>query len=268
MHRIRPWRHRILCLLPLQRDGHTFYSTSTSTASVSLAAGRPRPLMHLYSEARVRPGSQPPQISRVSTFLPRPSESEPAGRRPRFSTTARRHKKKRAPPLPPRPTLPDSEIHHSYLKGSGPGGQKINKTASAAQLTHIPTGIVVKCQATRSRSQNHTIAKRLLAEKVELLQKGDESRVSKVQERKSRKKRSAEKKRRRKYRSLEGGEEGATGRREDEEDMDDDDDDDDKKEEDQEKEIEAGDEDVVERQGQAALGKERESQSQKNSEKG
>jgi hypothetical protein len=27
--------------------------------------------------------------------------------------------------LPPRPSLPDSELHHVYLKGSGPGGQKI-----------------------------------------------------------------------------------------------------------------------------------------------
>ncbi|KIW71273.1 hypothetical protein PV04_03456 [Phialophora macrospora] len=104
--------------------------------------------------------------------------------------------------LPPRPTLPDAEIKETYVKGTGPGGQKINKTNSAAQLTHIPTGIVVKCQATRSKSQNYTIARRLLAEKVELLQKGDESRVVKVLERKSKKKRSADKKKRRKYRQL------------------------------------------------------------------
>src|ERR1700754_1528401 len=71
--------------------------------------------------------------------------------------------------LPPRPTLPDSEIKETYVKGTGPGGQKINKTNSAAQLTHVPTGIVVKCQATRSKGQNYAIARRLLAEKVELL---------------------------------------------------------------------------------------------------
>lgn len=110
--------------------------------------------------------------------------------------------------LPPRPTLPDSEIQHSYLKGSGPGGQKINKTNSAAQLTHIPTGIVVKSQATRSRSQNHTIAKRILAEKVELLHKGGESRAAKVVERKQKKKRSADKKKRRKYKRLAGEKDG------------------------------------------------------------
>src|ERR1700761_706996 len=104
--------------------------------------------------------------------------------------------------LPPRPTLSDSEIKETYVKGTGPGGQKINKTNSAAQLTHVPTGIVVKCQATRSKGQNYAIARRLLAEKVELLQKGDESRAAKVVERKSKKKRSADKKKRRKYRQL------------------------------------------------------------------
>src|SRR5271163_3520000 len=51
----------------------------------------------------------------------------------RSFTTSVAHLKK---PLPPRPVLPDSELHHAYLKGSGPGGQKINKTNSAVQLTH------------------------------------------------------------------------------------------------------------------------------------
>lgn len=118
-----------------------------------------------------------------------------------FSTSTHLHKK--APALPPRPTLPDATITHTYLKGSGPGGQKINKTNSAAQLTHLPTGIVVKSQATRSRSQNYTIARRILAEKVELLEKGDESRVMKRQERDRKKKASKSKKSRRKYRALE-----------------------------------------------------------------
>ena len=107
--------------------------------------------------------------------------------------------------LPPRPTLPDSELHHVYLKGSGPGGQKINKTNSAVQITHLPTGIVVKSQATRSRSQNHKIAKQILAEKIEHIEKGDQSRLAKKVERKSAKRRSKEKKARRKYRALEEG---------------------------------------------------------------
>jgi len=116
-----------------------------------------------------------------------------------FTTTVAAFKRA----LPPRPTLPDSELHHVYLKGSGPGGQKINKTNSAVQITHLPTGTVVKSQATRSRSQNHKIAKEILAEKIELLQKGDESRAAKKIEVKSKRKASATKKSKRKYKALE-----------------------------------------------------------------
>ena len=137
-------------------------------------------------------------------------------------STSRRDLYKAGNNLPPRPTLADPDIKVSYVKGSGPGGQKINKTSSAAQLTHIPTGIVVKCQATRSKSQNYTIARRLLAEKVELLQKGDDSRAAKVVERKSRKKKSADKKKRRKYRRLAGEKDGQEGEVDDEEVEDDD----------------------------------------------
>ena len=61
---------------------------------------------------------------------------------------------------------------------------------------------MVKSQATRSKSQNYTIARRILAEKVELLQKGDESRVVKQAEKAAKKKASADKKKRRKYKSL------------------------------------------------------------------
>ena len=113
--------------------------------------------------------------------------------------------------LPPRPTLADADIKETYVKGTGPGGQKINKTNSAAQLTHIPTGIVVKCQATRSKNQNYSIARRLLAEKVEVLQKGDDSRAAKVVARQSKKKRSADKKKRRKYRELAEASAGEAG---------------------------------------------------------
>ncbi|KAH9910086.1 RF-1 domain-containing protein [Xylariomycetidae sp. FL2044] len=113
--------------------------------------------------------------------------------------------------LPPRPKPPpDEEIEESFLKGSGPGGQKINKTSSAVQLKHLPTGIVVKSQATRSRSQNRTIARQLLADRLDDLARGDQSRSAVVGEVKRRKKASSAKKSRRKYRKLEdGGGEGA-----------------------------------------------------------
>ncbi|KAK1978775.1 RF-1 domain-containing protein [Colletotrichum cereale] len=105
--------------------------------------------------------------------------------------------------MPPRPKPPpDSDIEESYLKGSGPGGQKINKTSSAVQLKHIPTGIVVKSQATRSRTQNRKIAREILAQKLDDLQNGDQSRSAIVGEVKRKKAASASKKSKRKYRQL------------------------------------------------------------------
>ncbi|KHN95815.1 peptidyl-tRNA hydrolase domain protein [Metarhizium album ARSEF 1941] len=109
----------------------------------------------------------------------------------------------RSKPLPPRPRPPpDADIQESFLKGSGPGGQKINKTNSAVQLKHIPTGIVVKSQATRSRSQNRKHARELLAQKLDDLLHGDQSRSSIVGEVRRKKAASAAKKSRRKYRKL------------------------------------------------------------------
>ncbi|KAL2828224.1 RF-1 domain-containing protein [Aspergillus cavernicola] len=106
--------------------------------------------------------------------------------------------------LPPRLKLNDADITISYLKGTGPGGQKINKTNSAVQLIHKPTNIVIKSQATRSRSQNEKIARQILADKVEQALKGDHSRVALKAARERKKKASRVKKSRRKYRDLDG----------------------------------------------------------------
>ena len=57
--------------------------------------------------------------------------------------------------------------------GRGPGGQAINKTNSAVSLIHIPTGIRVQAQPTRSREENRKAARRILAEKLDLLRAQD-----------------------------------------------------------------------------------------------
>ncbi|KAF4467587.1 polypeptide chain release factor [Fusarium albosuccineum] len=102
----------------------------------------------------------------------------------------------RAKALPPRPKPPpESEIEESYVKGSGPGGQKI--------LKHIPTGIVVKSQATRSRDQNRKHARELLAQRIDELRNGGLSRSAIVGQVKKKKADSASKKSRRKYKKLE-----------------------------------------------------------------
>lgn len=68
----------------------------------------------------------------------------------------------------------------------------------------------MKSQATRSRLQNYKIARQILAEKIEHLEKGDESRLAKKVERIGTKKRSKEKKARRKYRALDEARNGKT----------------------------------------------------------
>jgi protein subunit release factor B len=77
------------------------------------------------------------------------------------------------------------------------------------QLKHLPTGIVIKCQETRSRAQNREIARREMADRVEAVLRGEESRVAKKAREGARKRASRLKKSRRKYRKLaEGKEEG------------------------------------------------------------
>jgi protein subunit release factor B len=112
-------------------------------------------------------------------------------------------------PLPPRTPLLDADLIENFLKGSGPGGQKINKTSSAVQLKHIPTGIVVKYQDTRSREVNRKMARRILQDRIEELELGEEARTRVKAREKSRKKASTSKKSRRKYRKLEEGKEGS-----------------------------------------------------------
>jgi len=94
----------------------------------------------------------------------------------------------------------ESDIEESFLKGTGPGGQKINKTNSAVQLKHIPSGIVVNCQHTRSRAQNREIARRRLADKLDEIENGDQSRKALRAADRAKKKASKAKKAARKYR--------------------------------------------------------------------
>ncbi len=72
-----------------------------------------------------------------------------------------------------------SDLKEEFIKGSGPGGQKINKTNSCVQLTHIPSGMVIRCQKTRSREQNRFFARRVLSERLEEIQLGKKSEKAK-----------------------------------------------------------------------------------------
>ncbi|CAK7892238.1 hypothetical protein CAAN1_19S02058 [[Candida] anglica] len=107
--------------------------------------------------------------------------------------------------LPPRPKwlIVESEIDEKFLKGGrGPGGQKINKTNSKVQLTHIPTGLVVTCQYSRSQEGNRKRAREILAHKLEDLQNPEGSRNKVIEERKGMVKKNKAKKSNRKYKEI------------------------------------------------------------------
>lgn len=96
----------------------------------------------------------------------------------------------------------ESDITERFVKGSGHGGQKINKTSSCVHLTHEPTGLEVKCQRDRSQSLNRFLARRELCDKVEALIEGHRSEREQAAEKIRRQKRKRSK--RAKEKMLEG----------------------------------------------------------------
>lgn len=96
------------------------------------------------------------------------------------------------------PELREEDLEETFVRGSGPGGQSINKTENNVQLLHKPTGIRVACQETRSLTQNRKIARKLLLDKLDQLYNPGLSKQemlrAKQQERERRRKKKARKK--------------------------------------------------------------------------
>lgn len=69
----------------------------------------------------------------------------------------------------------EEEIEEHFVRGSGAGGQKVNKTSSTVLVFHRPTGIQVRCQESRSQADNRFLARRLLVDKIEALILGKQS---------------------------------------------------------------------------------------------
>ena len=59
------------------------------------------------------------------------------------------------------------DVSETFTRGSGPGGQKINKTSSTVVLRHAPSGVELRCQAERSQAANRERAWELFCAKLE-----------------------------------------------------------------------------------------------------
>jgi peptide chain release factor len=92
----------------------------------------------------------------------------------------------------------EEEFRETFIRSSGPGGQKVNKTSSCVFLVHLPTGLSVKCQQERSQTLNRFLARRILLDRIERLRTGlvsaERMRTEKIRRQKRRRSRRAREK--------------------------------------------------------------------------
>jgi protein subunit release factor B len=77
----------------------------------------------------------------------------------------------------------EDDLDESFMTSGGPGGQKVNRSATCVRLVHRPTGLEVKMQQARSQSLNRFFARRRLCELVEAASLGASSPASQEQAR-------------------------------------------------------------------------------------
>jgi len=92
----------------------------------------------------------------------------------------------------------ERDLRERFIRSSGKGGQKVNKTSSCVYLKHKPTGVEVKCQRERSQVLNRFLARRILTNKIETRILGELSeerkRIAKIRRQKRRRSKRAKEK--------------------------------------------------------------------------
>ena len=66
--------------------------------------------------------------------------------------------------------IKESDLAETFARSSGPGGQNVNKVATAVTLRHQPSGISVTVQDSRSQVQNRRLARERLLDAIEQTQ--------------------------------------------------------------------------------------------------
>ncbi len=82
----------------------------------------------------------------------------------------------------------DEDLEETFTRGTGAGGQKINKTSSTVVLRHVPTGVEIRCQRERSQTMNRHFARVELCDRIQAQRK--ETRLAEQNEREKKRRQS------------------------------------------------------------------------------
>jgi protein subunit release factor B len=91
--------------------------------------------------------------------------------------------------------LSEKDLDEKFVRSRGAGGQKVNKSSTCVYLRHVPSGLAVKIQKSRSQGLNRYYARKRLCEILEDKQLGKDSpeakKLSKIRKQKDRRRRKA-----------------------------------------------------------------------------